>query len=257
MEVVARAMLAHIHLKRRDPDAAREELQLAAQQIDPLHLESHGRYRGVLARLAVAMGSAEAVEQELLAYLHWAEEAGAAEQVVDACALLAERCEGDEQVQWLRRAVDHALDQRVEARLGEVSTRLGALLDGLGRFDEALEAYQQALHWHKRGGTPRQVVSAAWAVGAVACRLEDFPLARTRLDEAIAGAEAAPESCGDLLALALADLAVVYEAAGDVVEARRLLLRSSGLAREQEINRFWPERWRDMLAHGRRLDIDL
>jgi len=256
-EVVARSMLARIHLKRRDMDAAREELQLAAQFLDPLHLESHGRYRMVLARLAVAESPDDVGEQELLAYLHWAEEQGAHEQVIDACLLLAVRGDRDEQVRWLRRAIDYGLDHRVERRIGEAYMQLGALLDEATRYDDALEAYQQALHWHRRRGAPRQMVAAAWAVGAVACRLEDYPLARTRLDEAVEAAEQADETCGDLLALALADLAVVYEAAGDVVEARRLLLRSSVLAREQDLPRFWPDRWRDMVAHAKRLELEL
>lgn len=254
MEVIARAMLARCHLKRRDPEAARTELDLAEHLVDPEHLESHGRYRAARARLAIEGGAPSATREELRAYLRWAEDAGAAALVVDAALLLAAHDEDPEP--WLERAIDHALGTGVDKPLGHAYASLAALLDERERHEEALEAYQQALQWHRRAGSPRQVVAAGWAAGSVACRLEDHPLARTLLEDAVKGAEEA-EDCGDLLALALADLAVVYEAAGDVIEARRLLIRSSALAREQDLPRFWPERWRSLVAHGKRLELDL
>ena len=255
MEVTARAMLAHVHLRRRDPDAARTQVQLAGQLLDPLHMESHGRYRAVLARLAIAEASPEIVDQELLAYLHWAEEAAAWPQATDAALLLAER--GPDKERWLQRAIDMAQENGVEARLAEAFTALGSLLDVDGRHEEAFEAWQQAHAYQLRFGTPRQIVATAWAVGSVACRLEDWPTALALLDEAVSGAEGAEEGCDDLLALALADLAQVYEAAGDVIEARRLLLRAAALARQQDLPRFWPDRWHNLLEHGRRLELDL
>jgi len=257
MEVVARTMLAHCHLRRHDPEAAREELQLASQLLDPAHVESHARYRSVLARLAVHEGPEEVVEGELLDYLHWAETSGADPQVVEACRLMADHGNPDERELWLQRGIDHALDHGIPKPLGDAYTALAVLQDEQARSEDALEAYQQALHWFRRSGTTRQIVAAAWAVGSVACRLEDYPLARSRLDEAVAGAERAEENCADLLALALADLALVHEAAGDVVEARRLLIRSHALAREQDLPRYWPERWRTLLEHGKRLELDL
>jgi tetratricopeptide (TPR) repeat protein len=257
MEVVARTMLAHCHLRRHDPESARDELQLASQLVDPAHLESHTRYRAVLARLALHEGPAEVIERELLEYLHWAETSGSHPEAVDACLLLADHGDPEERELWLQRGIDHGLDHEVHRPLGDAYTSFAALLDERGRSEEALEAYQQALHWLRQSGTPRQVVSTAWAVGSVACRLGDYPLARSRLDEAVAGAERAEEDCADLLALALADLAVVHEAAGDVVEARRLLIRSSALAREQDLPRHWPERWQTLLEHGKRLELDL
>jgi len=257
MEVVARTMLAHCHLRRHDPEAAREELQHASQLMDPAHMESHARYRSVLARMVLHEGPKEVIERELLEYLHWGETSGAHPQVVDACLLLADHGDPQERELWLQRGIDHALDHQVHEPLGDAYTALAVLLDEQGQSEDGLEAYQQALHWLRQSGTPRQVVASAWAVGAVACRLGDYPLARSRLDEAVAGAESAEESCADLLALALADLALVHEAAGDVVEARRLLIRSSALAREQDLPRYWPERWRTLLEHGKRLELDL
>lgn len=255
MEVVAHTMLAHVHLRRRDPEAARHEIGLAAERLDPNHLESHARYRAVLARLALADSAPEVARQELLDYLRWSEEVGAHGQTVDAALLLAE-ADRDDQRAWLQRAIDSALENGVEDRLAGAYTSLGAVLDAAGRHEEALEAWEQAHAYQLRFGTPRQVVAAAWAVGALACKLEDWPLALSRLDEAVSGAERA-EDCDDLLALALADVAKVYEAAGDVIEARRLLLRAATLARQQDLPRFWPDRWHDLLEHGRRLELDL
>lgn len=255
-EVVARSMLARVHLKRRDLDAARGELEQARTLIDPAHLASRARYRSVRARLAVAEGPPGDARDALEDYLRWAEEAEAHAQVVDACLLLAEHDQGAAR-EWLQRGIDHALDHEVHERLGVAYNQLGAVFDQKERFEDSLEAYQQALRWHQRTGSPRQVVAAAWAVGATACHLEDWPLARTRLDEAVEGAEEADEGCRDLLALALADLARVHEAAGDIIEARRLVIRAARLAREQDLPRFWPERWQGIVAQGKALELDL
>jgi len=257
MEVVARTMLAHVHLRRRDTEAARNELDMAAELLDAQHMESHTRYRAVLARLALAGSAPEVAHREVVAYLHWAEGVGEHAAAVDAALLLAERSDASDQEDWLHRAIDIAQENAVENRLAEAFTSLGALLDKSARHEEAFDAWEQARAYHLRFGTQRQIVAAAWAVGSLACKLEDWPTALSRLDEAVSGAEKAEDTCDDLLALALADMARVYEAAGDVIEARRLLLRAATLARHQDLPRFWPERWKDLIEHGRRLELDL
>ena len=98
-------------------------------------------------------------------------------------------------------------------------------------------------------------MGAGWAVGATAVRLEDWPLARQKLEAAITLAET-EDSCQDLLAFALADLAKACEAAGDVIEARRLVLRAMTVAREQDIHRFFPERWQVIVSYARSLELD-
>ena len=257
MVVTARSMLARCYLRRPDLERVRELLRQAAGLLDPNHLESHGRSRAALARLATLDASSDTAREELLDYLRWAESAGVGHEVLDAALLLAEASDDPhERVSWLQRGIDHALDRGVTRRLGYAYNELATALEVLDKTEDALEAYRQALRVHRDHGTPRQITAALWAVGATAVQLEDWPLGRTCLEEAIQGCESV-EECADLLPLALIDLAAVHEAAGDVVEARRLALRALALAREQDLARFWPQKWDHMVRYARSLDLDV
>jgi tetratricopeptide (TPR) repeat protein len=253
-EGVSRAMLAWCLLRLRDLEGAREQLAFAARITGPDHPDAIARYRKVLARLAIEDGPADRARTELRAYLRWAEEARQGAAIVDACLLLARSHPAGERAEWLDRGIEQALGLEETTGLGAAYAELAGALDQTGHGERALEAYQQAVVWYRHHGRGRDEVAAGWAVGALACRLEDWPLARTSLEQAIATAERLGD-CDDLVALALADLATVYEAAGDVIEARRLLLRSVSLGREQGLPVAWPERWAGVLDHVRRLDV--
>jgi tetratricopeptide (TPR) repeat protein len=253
MEVVARAMLAKCLLRRRDVEGATDHLRLAAMHIDPVHLESYGRYRGSLIR--VAMEEHPAVgRKETIDYLRWAEEHHLDAHVVDACMILSGGAPLDERLQWLTRGIDFALDHGTQLNLGRAYNDLGAAFDQLGQEEEALESYQQALAWHRRLGSDRDVASACWAVGALACRVEDWPMARELLEDARAVCERT-EGCMDIHSFSTADLAQAYEAAGDVIEARRLVLDALKSAREQNLAEIWPQRWQALIKHADRLDV--
>ena len=255
-QVTARVMLARCALGRRALDEARDHLGQAASLIDPDHLDSYGRYRAALVRLALVDSASDESQHELLEYLHWAEEVGAWAQAVDACELLAERqSESEDRLDWLQRGIDHGLTHQAFAPLARMYTAVGAVHDRREDLEQALESYQQALHWQQRAGnSERLLVGARWAVGTTACRVEDWPLAFRRLGEVVNAARAEAEH-GDFLALALTDLAVATEASGDVIEARRLLVEALRVAREQELAVLWPERHRQLQTLARRLEV--
>ncbi len=255
MEVVARAMLARCLLLLKDLEGAREALQLAARGLDPNHLDSHGRYRGSLARLALEEGPPEVTRREMRDYLDWAEQARRGHEILDACLLLGRISPPDERVEWLQRGIEQALELEALDQLGRAYNALAAAFDALGRPEQALEAYVASRAHYERAGAGREWISASWAVGSLACRLEDWPLGRAVLEETIARAEAR-EDCEDLVALALADLATVYEAAGDVVEARRILIRALKRGREQQLATLWPERWDALVRYARALEVE-
>lgn len=254
MEVISRAQLASVQIRRRELAAAADELAVASRLLDPGHLEAYGRYRRVLARLAVAEGEQQNMLRELRDYLLWAEDVGLWPEAVDACSLLAWHGPTDERLEWLERGIETAIHGEVHSALGALCTHLATGLDEQGSLEDALEAYQQAYTWFQREGGDRQRVGAAWAVGAAACRAEDWPLARQRLEEAVEASEHAP-GCSDLLPLALADLAQVNEASGDVIEARRLLIRALEVGAGHDLSALWPDRWRAMLDYAKRLDL--
>jgi tetratricopeptide (TPR) repeat protein len=254
MEVLVRSTLARLALQRHAVDEARDLLAAAARLLDPHHQASHRRYRAALARLAVAEGPAAVARTEVEAYLRWAEGEGMAGEVMDAALLLVPLVSANDAVSWLQRAIDHGLAADASERLGEAHVVLAGVLEGLGELGEALSAYASALHWHQVHGRPRDVVAAGWAVGSLAARLDDEPRARDALHEARQVAATA-DDCDDLLALVLADLASVEAAAGDVVEARRLVLEALRLARDAQLPALWPARWSALQAQARGLEI--
>lgn len=261
-EAIAWAGLARCYLKRREPDAAQSELRKAEARLESPTGEAASRVWAVRARLALAEGEAA---ETLRRYLTWSEGAASWPAAVDACELLAGTANDglardgrapspDERVHWMQRALD-IVDEHgpVEAQ-GRLLGELAAALEALGQLEEALDAWESALRAHTRHGTPRQVISAAWASGTLSVRLGEWPTGQQRLEQAIAGASAA-DDCGDLMALSLAELARVHEASGDVVEARRTLLRALALAREHDLADLWPARWDEMLAQARTLEL--
>lgn len=188
-------------------------------------------------------------------YLRWAEEARAGAEVLDACLLLAGPAAPDKRVEWLERGIAQAVELQATPDLGLAYGELAHALDQLGQHEAALEAYQHSLGWHRQHGRRRESVAAGWAVGALACRLEEWPLGRSALEEAIAEGERLTD-CDDLVAWALADLSTVYEAAGDVVEARRILLKALARGRELQLGALWPERWEQIRRTARRLELE-
>jgi tetratricopeptide (TPR) repeat protein len=253
MEIVARSMCARCLIRRHDIDGAREHLQAAGALVDPLHVQAHGRYRAALARLAVAEGFAD---NELRHYLEWATDMNVPLGVIDACTLLARSTEGEIRAEWLERAIDEAETCDVTDGIGELCNDLGATLDLLDRRDEAAAVYVRAVGFHRAHGTPRQLAGACWAAGAALVASDDWGGGRELLDEAVRMATTAVDA-QDILALALADLARVQEASGDVIEARRLLIRAAQIAREQGLPETWPGRWRSMVGFGRTLELTL
>lgn len=260
-EAIARTMLARCLLWRKDFDGARDAWQEAGLRLPKEHPEAVWRHRATQARLAVADaardgGDPREAQADLRDYLDSARAAGAWREAIDACFLLCEGAKLEDRLAWLQLATDIGSEHSVDSLLGRAWHDLATVLEQLERQDAALDAWENAYTYYKRTGTTRQVVSAAWAAGSLACRVEDWPLAQTRLEQAIAAAEAT-DDCGDLLALALADVARVHDSAGDVIEARRVMLRAIAMAREYDLARDWPERWDGLRLQAKALDLDM
>lgn len=253
-EVIARSMLARCLLRMQQRDEARSELSFVARVVDRGH-PAYSRYRGALVRLAVDEGPPETTRRELVDYLRWGEETRSVEVLLDAAGLLSAALPPRERADHLERVIDlvGALDP--EADLASAYVEWGSALDALGETEAALRAWTHALQGHSEQGRGRPTVAAGWAAGAAACRLEDWPLARGLLEEAIALGEGLAD-CEDLVALALADLSQVYEEAGDVVEARRLVLRALKKGREHHLASAWPERWAALHEQAKRLEVE-
>lgn len=261
-EVTARIMLAWCALRARDLDAATDLLELAREHVDPAWGEGQSRLKRVSVRLAIATHGPSEARQQVRDYLSWAEQEHRAADVLDACLLLAGLSEVSDRVEWLERGIEAAVDAKEIDGLGRAYNELAAARDQLGESEAALEAYEQALEWHRKRidagavepGAARTVTAATWAVGASACRNENWPLARERLEAAMESART-DDSCADLLGWILSDLARVYEAAGDIVGARHVLVEALESAREHDLAALWPERYEILLDQAEALEI--
>ena len=275
VEIIARSMLARCLLAIRDLEGAEVQLD-AVQSLSKDHHPPNTTRRMFAAKVRVHLerGPLDQALDGLQSYYQWATANTSSPAIIDACELIAQHTELEERVVWLERAIHCALaaidaslpttaghgsarlqsDDRTNLSLGRLYTGLATALDQLNRLEPALTAWRQALHWQRQVGTERDVVATTWAVGAAAARGEDWPLAREQLEDAERLATAAGD-CDDLLGLTLADLAQVYQAAGDVIEARRLLVRSIELGRTERINAVWPQRWAVIIEHARQLDL--
>lgn len=255
-EVIARCRIAECFVIRNEPMVAQEQLERAKERMDENHIRVVARYRWAHIRWVLSTENAGAKVKALGEYIRWADASAQYALVIDGCRLMAEHGETDDRISWLERALQVGQESQTTEHLGRISNDLAAALDGAGRPAEALETYEMALGWHRLRGTVRDQVGACWAIGSVALREEDFPLAFERLKEAITMAGNAPEH-QDLAALALSDLARAYFETGDVIEARRLLLQAIDQARAVDLASTWNQAWQGMHSLASSLDLTL
>jgi tetratricopeptide (TPR) repeat protein len=254
-EAAGRAMLARCLTRRRDSSDAGQQLERARQILPEGDRVGEARIRAAEVRLLARDAVGDVVRDAVREYLAWAEAVEDEGACFDACLLLADESAGEERVGWYRRAVEHGRAAGLDARLGGTCHALAASLEAGGQLADALDAYRAALELNERLGDRRQVVASRWAVGAVAARLEDWLLAQEHLEAAVDIAADAVD-CEDLMALALGDLAVVYQQWGDDIEARRALLRALAIGREIALAQRWPDRWDAMLEQAHKLELD-
>jgi len=255
-EVIARCRIAECYVMRNEPVAAEEQLQRAKERLDDTHLRVVARYRWAHIRWVLAIENDSAKKEALDDYVRWADASAQYALVIDGCRLLAEHGNPEERISWLERALQVGQESQTTEHLGRISNDLAAALDGAGRAVEALETYEMALGWHRLRGSVRDQVGACWAIGSVALREEDFPLAFERLKEAIQMAGNAPEY-QDLAALALSDLARAHFETGDVIEARRLLLQAIDQARAVDLATTWNQAWQEMHRLAASLELNV
>lgn len=254
-ETIARAMLAACAIRYGDLDGARARLDEARERAQPDNIAAEARLRAVEVRLTLADDDTDSGERAVHEYVGWAEDHRSWPQAVDGYRLLAD-IDATDRAFWLRRAVQTALDYGLRDECGNLYNDLAIALDGIDRADEAFEAYRQALAWYRRTGTTGQVAAACWAVGSVAVQQQDWGTAESHLAEAIR-ITAGGDEHRDIHAIALSDLARIHAASGDVVEARRVMIRALAIAREVDLPDQWPERWATMAGFARELELDL
>lgn len=261
LECASRAMLARCALRSPTPDAglrhAAEHLAIAEALLQEVSINAGMRARGSQARLAVAtaMDITEA-QRELEGYLLWAQRSGDLSARLDALHLLIQNSASEAKITWLEMALNETKEAEDDAQSAALALMLGSELEAAGNVSEAEVAYMQALNLHVEGSDPRVAASAAWALGVLKGQADDDPGSRELLQKAIDLARSS-ESTRDILAFALADLSRSFLTGGDEVEARRLLLDSLQIGRDEGLEGIWAERWQALIRYGRALELDV
>jgi tetratricopeptide (TPR) repeat protein len=86
---------------------------------------------------------------------------------VDAAHMMAIVEPPERQLTWHERAIAAAresADSRARGWLGSLYNNLGWTYHDLGRYEEALAAFQQGLEWQRQAGKGREARIAAWTV---------------------------------------------------------------------------------------------
>jgi len=118
-------------------------------------------------RMLRSSGDTAAARPFFISALERAEAAGLDFLAADAAHMLAIAESGEAQVPWAERALRIAQssdDPRARRWVGPVTHNLGWTTHGLGRYDEALRYFEQALAFRLAQGDPEPIKVARWAV---------------------------------------------------------------------------------------------
>ena len=162
--LVLRTQLARaLGLQRRFAEAG-AELDAVPDNGDPLVRTYLELERG---RVLNSSGDPGAARPHFLAALSEAETAGLDHLAADAAHMMAIVEPGEAQIPWAERALaiaSESTDPRARRWVGSVSNNLGWTLHDLGRCDEALAVWRQALAYREEQGDPGPLNVARWTV---------------------------------------------------------------------------------------------
>jgi tetratricopeptide (TPR) repeat protein len=133
-------------------------------------------------------------------------------------ALVQDTPEG--RLDWNQRTVDYAraaLDRKARAWESSALNNIGVVLNDLGRHNEALERFQDALAAYERDGRAADARIARWMVASTLRRLD-------RSDEALdiqLALEAELDAVGETDPYVYDEIALLLDARGDAAGARR------------------------------------
>ncbi len=164
---------------QRKFDEARETLQGVTEREGLVGARSHLE----MGRVLHSSGDDSAAKPHFESALALAEEAQADFYAVDAIHMLAIIAKGDEALSLNLRAIERAKaseDERARGWLGSLLNNTAWSLHDLGRFEEALGLFQDALDFRRRQGVESRIAIAEWSVARCLRSLGRFEEALTR-----------------------------------------------------------------------------
>ncbi|MDA1267214.1 MAG: tetratricopeptide repeat protein [Planctomycetota bacterium] len=164
VEVEACAMVARCYSIERNLPQGEFWLERARELATPTEARGWARYQVVLGIFQRARGDRESAAETFSELYAYCRERGMLQMAIDAAHHAAIVATGEDQVTWGRKGLAAARDAGEERWQAVLWNNLGMALDGLERYPEMLEAYEQARHFHARTGGEREVLLADWAL---------------------------------------------------------------------------------------------
>ena len=173
-------------------------------------------------------------------------------RAIDAAHMVAITGTQDEQIFWAKKGIVAAEQGEVDGWLGPLWNNLGATYDEAGQYDEALEAYTRARHYHWKVGDEHAKLAADWAVGKTYRRLGQPATAAQWLRPVLAWAErryAEDPSMerGEWVGLACWDLGEIAASEGREDDALELLRRAERQLGDAKMPEWDANGWQEIL----------
>ena len=87
------------------------------------------------------------------------------ERAIDAAHMVAITGSHEQQIEWGLKGIEEAEAGNITGWLGPLWNNLGATYEGMGKYNESLDAYLKAREYHWRYGNEMNKLIADWAVG--------------------------------------------------------------------------------------------
>lgn len=251
LRVRALSMAARSRLAADDRKTGEERLAAAAALAKPedpaawnAFLSARGRFEWKAGENAKAAQTFEKLYDFCLAHDLF-------DAAIDAAHMAAITGTPEQQVEWAKRGIAAAEKGGLDGWLGPLWNNLGATHEDAGRYEEALDAYRKARHYHWLLGREINKLIADWAVGHALRLCGRNEEAGQWLRPVLAWAErrhaqALDPETGEWVGLSLRELGYLARDEGRPDDARRDLTRAKSLLEKAGMEKWDPKAWKDL-----------
>lgn len=255
------AMAARGYLIRDLKEPGREWLAKAAELATPDAPRGWSRYLGVRGRFEWKDDDLAQATDTFRDMYDYCLQHGLHERAVDAAHMVAITGTADEQEQWAHKGIAAAEAGGLDRWLGPLWNNLAVTCDEQHRYEEALDAYLKARHYHWKVGDEQAKLLADWAVGKTYRRLRQYETALQWLRPTLAWserlyAEQPRPECGEWVGLCCWDLGEIAAARDDRQAALEDLQRARTLLEAVQMSDWDPQGWQELTRRLADLSVE-